>query len=849
MAQDIKNVQVPMSEVGSGQINAPEIVVEKGHLKPTRKAISDGKQAKAVFDKVSGDQSNRNQINAQIWEHYTGKEPHNPMELASMGQDWRYNFPTLFLQGIIDRAVPNFINSIDSAETLTQATLPDKIDGQPIVNREDKIQRFRKRFTNYVRTAWEGHRDFNSNLCQELVLIGYTFAVNTDEDTPWPQHITQAGGFTYERAPQLSKRWQVFCVKEDILMHELIDLIEDEKTAVGWDIDNCVKSLNASMPLDPERDLQSNPRSFADIIRDCTTGMSFQSGAKGVSLGHLFIMEPKAENGKQLTHFILDRVSGDTLLERERRFADMCEVVSPITLEPGNGHFYGSKGLGRILVNLSIAVDELVNDAVSQVKLAGMMVLKTDFKSAMQAQIKVRMPFVVVSSDGGSLQKETFQLDADAFLAVYGQLQKLAEIAAGAYIANTLSTTQESSATGARRTAREATIDYTRELQSKSAAITRFGDQYGKGVMQRIQLRLTRKDNPHPDAKEFYRQLKEEDDLSDKEIELLGKSPVLQVIKDLTDQDKQKKAQVCAGLVGNPMVDQKKNLMAMITSATDPQFAADLILPDAIDPTSQAEQTRLQVMEMYAIKGGAPGMPVSPRDDDVTHVKFLIPNLQKELVKLMSTDPLQVDPEDLDYVNAVLVHLDAHAKQMEQKKIDPALVKQAEAFSKGATKVLDAVIISKKRAMNQASMVLAQQHQIQAQQAAAEAAGPQGQDQEPPAAPAGQGGEMNEKTLVAWIGQYDKLPDDCKRNLEQIGGIGPSQTGHVTPAPKPGGETDDPVSVPQLPDPVPDTVGAMPTQAEPAPAAPVGPGPGPEAPPPGTVGTSPGPLPPIPQEA
>lgn len=835
-----------MSDVGQGQISAPDVKVEDGKIVATRKAIADGKQARSVYNKLVEDQSKRNQVNADIWEHYTGKDPHNPFELAAMGQDWRYNFPTLFLQGIIDRVIPNFINAIDSAQSLTQATLPDQIDGQPIVDRDQKVQRFRKRFTTYVRTKWEDYRDFNSNLAQELVLIGYAFAVNTDEDTPWPQFVTQAGGFVHERAGQLSNHWQVFALREDILMHQLIDQIEDVKIAeaAGWDIDECIKSINTSMPLDPGRDLHTNPRTFAEIIRDCTSGMSFISGAKGVSMGHLFITEPIKEEGKgRITHFINDRVNGFTLLERERRFDSMSDVVAPITLEPGGGHFYGSKGLGRVLVNLSIAVDELVNDACSQVKMAGMMVMKTDSKSAMQTQIKVRMPFVVIASDGGQLQKETFQLDSEAFLAVYGQLQKLAEIAAGAYIANTLSTTQESSAQGDRRTAREATIDYTRELQSKSASIARFGSQYAKGVLQRVQVRLTKKGNPHADAKQFQKELQEQDKLSPQEIELLGKSPVLEIVIDLTDVDKQKKAQVAASLQGNQMVDQKKALFAMISNGTDPQFAAELIIPDAIDPTIAAEQTREQVLEMYAIKGGAPGMPVSPRDEDKVHLAFLTPNIQKLIVEVMSTDPLSLDPEKLDYLNALTVHGEAHVAQMEQKKQDPKIIKQAQAQYAAFSKVHDAVVMGKKKALAKASVVLAQQHKIQSDQAQAEAQGqgqPQGDPNNPPAQPAGQENEMTEKTLVAWIGMYDKLPDDCKRNLEGIGGIGPSQSGHVTPTPKPGEPVDDPVSAPQLPSPSPD----MATPPAPAPA---GPGPGEPPPPPEPVGPGPGPMPPMPE--
>jgi hypothetical protein len=274
---------------------------------------------------------------------------------------------------------------------------------------------------------------------------------------------------------------------EDILIHQLVDLIQDTRnaTSAGWQLDNCQIALNTAIPLDPTNDTVTNLRALVDLMQNAGSGTSFMKAARGVEMGHLWAIEPqKIEGEGRISHWILDRLTGNALFARERRYPEMKNVVTAFTLEESNDYFYGPKGLGRILINISIAVDELVNDAVSQLKMNGLMIIKTDFKGALNAQIQVRSPFVIIKADGQPLDKEQFPFDIDAFMGVYGQLQKMAEIAAGAYIANVATTEDNTEAAGGRRTAREATIDYTRELQSKAAGISRFIGQY-QGVMLR----------------------------------------------------------------------------------------------------------------------------------------------------------------------------------------------------------------------------------------------------------------------------------------------------------------------------------------------------------------------------
>jgi hypothetical protein len=161
-------------------------------------------------------------------------------------------------------------------------------------------------------------------------------------------------------------------------------------------------------------------------------------------------------------------------------------------------------------------------------KMSGMMVLQTDSKTAINVSIKIKAPFAVINSEG-TIQKEQFPTDIEGFVQLYEQLTKIAEVAIGAYIPNVLA----SDSSSGRRTAREASIDYSREVQSNNAYIARFEGQYQGDAMQKIQRRLGKKDTRDETAKAFQAELKEKG-LSDKEIQLLTKAMRSKALMRLT---------------------------------------------------------------------------------------------------------------------------------------------------------------------------------------------------------------------------------------------------------------------------------------------------------------------------
>lgn len=340
--------------------------------------------------------------------------------------------------------------------------------------------------------------------------------------------------------------------------------------------------------------------------------------------------------------------------------------ITFFTLQPGNGKFYGSKGLGRILVNMHIAIERARNVMFDQFYLAGLMILKTDAAKAPQVQLKVKHPFILVTSDA-DFAKDQLQANVEEFLQLDTKITQLAEQAAGAYIPDRISPD-----TGQDITATEAQINASRENEAKIAFLARAWGQFANEISV-IQKRLCKKDSSHPVAKQVYKEL-EQAGLSDEEIEELANTPAAEVVQDLSTVQNQQIQAVQAKYAGNPSVDQQKLMRYDITSMSTPQIADDLIIPQN-DHTIEVEEVRQQLQENEDMSSGA-SMPVSPRDKHDIHLKVLLSEIQRTapgIVKAVQSDPKNA--QMLDNVSTALVHAQAHIDAMKQGGADPEAIK------------------------------------------------------------------------------------------------------------------------------------------------------------------------------
>lgn len=341
--------------------------------------------------------------------------------------------------------------------------------------------------------------------------------------------------------------------------------------------------------------------------------------------------------------------------------------ITFFTLQPGNGKFYGSKGLGRILGNMALSQERTRNEIVDQFQLAGLIILKTGVAQAPQLQLKIKTPLMVVSTDGDFI-KQPINVDVEKFLALDAYMSRLAEMAAGAYIPDKITTAGDPTA----KTATEATIDASRENEAKIAFLARAWGQIAN-MISTIQRRLCKKGTSDEVAKQLQKDLKD-GGFTDEEIQEIANVPAAEVVQDLSTVQGQQIQQVAAKYRGDPSIDQQKLMRYDITAMSTPQLADDIIIPQN-DHTIEVEEVRQQLQENEDMSSGA-SMPVSPRDKHDIHLKVLLSEIQRtapQIVQKVSSDPNNAPM--LDNVNAALIHGQAHVDMMKQQGMKPEQLK------------------------------------------------------------------------------------------------------------------------------------------------------------------------------
>jgi hypothetical protein len=137
------------------------------------------------------------------------------------------------------------------------------------------------------------------------------------------------------------------------------------------------------------------------------------------------------------------------------------------------------------------------------------------------------------------------------------------------------------------------------------------------------------------------------------ELDMLAKQSVAETVKDYTDLERQQIVVAAQEGRGNPLYNQKELERQKLTAQVDEEFAETVLLPDE-DPTVQAEQTRLQQLELLIIAGQGAEVPVSPRDNHIVHLGVLMPVLES------TAHAATTDPHAVATLQALLTHAEAH---------------------------------------------------------------------------------------------------------------------------------------------------------------------------------------------
>lgn len=710
MAQDTYTPRTAYS-AGIGQFNTPDL---DRSGRPKNKPISSAMQAYALYLRFKKQNRARALRNREIQDVYNGRPPYDQRELEDQNQGWRSNVSTLFLSSIVDRVTPRFTQAIHDIKYLTASELPDTYDDYA-----NKTELFQAKTTQLVR-KWTGWTDFIQRLAGENVLHGYVAAYNIDEHNWRPRTWRQEQTYFDEQCPQDVHRLDCFVVEQDFYIHELVSLLEEEETTekAGFHVENLKKAIEYAMP--PREDLPSDPRQLSDMAREGSLYFSWHKASKMIQTIHVFVRNYLGG----IDHWWVNRNSsvvqreanpspneGDTGGGEELFFGEdvaelMEDIVTLFTFQAGNDRLFGSRGLGRMLVNMSISVERERNLYFDQQYISGLLIGTAEEKDIPFLQPRVMAPFLILPK-GMELMAQQLQFNPETFSGLDAKLTGIAEIIAGTFIPEQVQANGQS-----QQTATEATIDATREEEIRQGILNRWWNQFTHLITQmqrRIYSPLNLKtalayieardeaaaaglklvtasimekllkidpmaDESYTTAPELGRADGEavqtivellDAGLAAEEILILAFIPATEYNANVGAVEDAKMIQFALTVQGNPYWDQGKVNFEAGASQIGYRRAKDLFVGDPSMSTN-LEQQRQQYSEWTDMTQGQ-AMPVSDRDDHIQHLTALNQKVQSSLNTMREMPPEIIPEQDLSTMQLALLHGQAHA-QAENKK-------------------------------------------------------------------------------------------------------------------------------------------------------------------------------------
>lgn len=653
---------------GLTNFSPPKIDPETG--KPTQRVITDAKQAYAIAESwwqranqgASGNGEGRISVAATIALKYGGEAPFTPRDLDRNGAGWRNNFSTGWLGSIVDRVKPQMTDPLNKATTLTHSSLPEAFE-----RANEKSRKFGTVTTNLIR-RWPEWKNFISSVAQENVLFGFAVPGWTDEDWRpklWRFDEVYAPDGTGQHAQKVSSI--VFVQRMPI--HEFIDILSDKKAAqaAGYNFENCCKIADnsATRTAAPK---QPTGLQLADSQRELNPfQFGMENQARTVNMYHVLARDYTGE----VDLWTVNMEDGMEIRNREALHDQMEDACCLFTLQTGNEKLFGSKGLGRALCNLHIAIERNRCLGADQMLLAGLVILQGDAKNTPALQAKVKHPFIILP-DGMKVVSERIEFDFNAFQMMDDKLNAIGESIAGAFIPPNLD--QDNGA----NTKIEAAQRAQREDAVKDGVLGRFFDHVsdlvsamqrkiyspvaireGKRVFDAKQAKkvkgirlIARKvwkilerafgsskekdlkgiepiqDSPVADEESVNAVVELlEAGLSPEEIATLAITPANSNSEEPAGDNKDEKtlAYIAANRA-SPYVNQKaaSKMEANILIGED---AAGQLLTDTEDPNEQAIAVRGQIMEFSEMMAGN-AMPVAGSDNHELHRKVLAGKLE-----------------------------------------------------------------------------------------------------------------------------------------------------------------------------------------------------------------------------
>lgn len=702
-ADEPPEVKTKPEEEGAqtNQLNPPNLNKQG---KPEKRAVTSAKQAygiaKSLFDRAN---TGRIQTAATVAHWYGGPPPFKTADLNRTGQGHRNNFSTNYLASVIDRVAPQITEPLTAADILVQKALP--------LTAEDgarKSRAFNEVFTKKVR-GWAEWDDFLGGLAKEVCLNGNAIVTRLDLD--WrPRMWGYDECFLPEGTGQHADKVQVAVFRQKFLVHEFMELFDDKATAerAGYNYSGCIKTTNEAMT---GKQTEETALEQQEAIRELSAmGYSYatENQTKTVNVYHELVRDYSGE----IDLWTVSQADGTEVRQSKGHHAQMRDCMTLFTFQSGNRRFYGSKGLGRLITNIHIALERHRNYTADKITFGGFPVIKSDDPVAVQFQF--RYPFMVAPT-GTDVLVEEWQVNWEASEGLDAKLVAIGEGIAGAFIPPNLDQG------GSSKTKIEAAQKAEREVAVRQGVLARFANQsremldmmcramfsadalregkrafddkkakQEKGVMVllRAAWKLLKKafgakakaepviDTPLADEEsvDAVVQLLEAG-LTVEEIALLAVTPSSANNKDEGAEQDARTLQWIAAHNGDPYVDQAKAREVEANLAIGPARAQQLLIKQD-DPNVKDAAMRMQLIEFGDLMDGV-ALPAVAADNHAIHRQVLAENLEP-IIGVIQESPT---PELINGAKMVMRHYDEHI--IKDPLMTPDVAKEESAVLRG----------------------------------------------------------------------------------------------------------------------------------------------------------------------
>lgn len=650
------------SDGDGSTIMSPDIS-EKG--KPRQSAIKDAGMAREIVKNHIAAAKNRQIINSRIVAKVNAEKPYDQCKLDTEGLGWRSNFTSKPMGQMLEKAYPRLVEAVNGLKYFSNSSL-----GSEWENATVKTEWFRTEITKLIR-ARVGWRDLVEAIAFDNTLFGSAVVARLDESGWFPQLFKQEEYFLSDGTKQLAHTAQVVVLRETYFPHELFESIKDRDAAeaAGWNLEATIKQINKASPAQlMETNVSGNlDVLFQNMIREMTLGVSYQSGASVVVVYSLLVQEV----GGKVSHYRLAGPEMELIFEKEKRFDSMADVVTFFAFQRGNGTMAGSKGLGRELYELCGMIDRIRNEVVDRSIMSGKIIVQGDLRQLHKFKMSV-LGMTCYMPREWQISEQKFQGAPEEFLRLDAYFNQIIDSLVG-----TVSTTNITGGGEALRSAAAINVLASREEEQRDSKLSRFLEFFVV-LVTGMQKRICNPDVDDDDAKDFQKRAKEI--MSPEELKILANQPAASVVRDLTSFQRQMVAQIAQEKRGNPLYNQRALEIEDMTARVSADFADRVLLP-VEDPTEQAEQSRLQMLELTLLSAGQ-AVPVSPRDNHEIHAQILQPVLEE------MAGALQQGQTGTATFEAAVAHLQEHSQQAAAAGGNRDFWKPIDKFLKDAAKTI-----------------------------------------------------------------------------------------------------------------------------------------------------------------